>query len=518
MAKYFLLTYCYLAFVFTGFSQGTFYEFIPLDFPQVRFTGVISTDSCYYVTGDFVDTITPTRVGIHFAKLDLDGEVLFYKTIKHPNRIYASFSNDFVRSLDGNFIDACSWGDSITRANVFKYSPQGDTLLVKEVYNLTYPLNYYITATGGVVHGTNGKSAIGLTHDAGNSSDVSLLVIDSLFNTVFYKAYGVSNFSDVSHSVALDDDGGYIVGAERYIPGTISNYVNRTYIFKTDSLGGLLWEYLSPQGELWDKAATVLKAPDGGLVVASGIGEEVQVNPNGLAYIFWDPVIFKLDTAQNLEWSTLLRSGVSSPLNEIVDMVNTNEGDLVILGNTGRDNPPLEYGRGVTIAKISSTGDSLWARYYILLGGVDYDIRPYDLDNTSDGGFILAGVDASNVTTTIPGWIMKVDEYGCLIPGCHLIDDTTTVTGNKIMPISKLVIYPNPAIDFLNFQLQNPAVVQGAFFRVLDMEGRLVREYGQLDVSAVFSIPVRGWPMGVYFLQYWENGDLKQSERFVVGK
>jgi hypothetical protein len=283
-------------------------------------------------------------------------------------------------------------------------------------------------------------------------------------------------------------------------------------------LGGLLWEYLSPQGELWDKAATVLKAPDGGLVVASGIGEEVQVNPNGLAYIFWDPVIFKLDTAQNLEWSTLLRSGVSSPLNEIVDMVNTNEGDLVILGNTGRDNPPLEYGRGVTIAKISSTGDSLWARYYILLGGVDYDIRPYDLDNTSDGGFILAGVDASNVTTTIPGWIMKVDEYGCLIPGCHLIDDTTTVTGNKIMPISKLVIYPNPAIDFLNFQLQNPAVVQGAFFRVLDMEGRLVREYGQLDVSAVFSIPVRGWPMGVYFLQYWENGDLKQSERFVVGK
>ena len=39
------------------------------------------------------------------------------------------------------------------------------------------------------------------------------------------------------------------------------NYVSRTHIFKVDTLGEVEWEYLSPQGQLFNYASDLVEPP-----------------------------------------------------------------------------------------------------------------------------------------------------------------------------------------------------------------------------------------------------------------
>lgn len=70
-------------------------------------------------------------------------------------------------------------------------------------------------------------------------------------------------------------------------------------------------------------------------------------------------------------------------------------------------------------------------------------------------------------------WLLKLDEHGCLIPGCHLADATV----EAIAPEIKFAIYPNPASGYLNFQLRTARPVREATFRILDAGGRTVKEF-----------------------------------------
>jgi hypothetical protein len=106
---------------------------------------------------------------------------------------------------------------------------------------------------------------------------------------------------------------------------------------------------------------------------------------------------------------------------------------------------------------------------------------------------------------------MKVDSLGCLIPGCHLTD-ATEETGQAV---PRLAIYPNPASDFLNFQLRGIPFIKDATFRVVNLAGKVVEEIGVVNAQATVTIPVGAWPGGAYFLQCLENDAVICSEKFV---
>jgi hypothetical protein len=85
-----------------------------------------------------------------------------------------------------------------------------------------------------------------------------------------------------------------------------------------------------------------------------------------------------------------------------------------------------------------------------------------------------------------------------------------------IKPQNAIYIYPNPTTDYLNFQLRTARPVQEATFRILDVQGRVLREFQSNHLQDTFIVPVEGWAAGVYFLEASEKGVVLGVERFVV--
>lgn len=111
---------------------------------------------------------------------------------------------------------------------------------------------------------------------------------------------------------------------------------------------------------------------------------------------------------------------------------------------------------------------------------------------------------------------MKLDSFGCLIPGCNANDGPNATT--EEVPSFHLAIYPNPTTAYLNFELRTPQLLQKASFRIYDINGRLVKEFVSDSPKDTFIVPVWDWEAGVYFLQYLEGGEVQAVERFIVTK
>jgi type IX secretion system substrate protein len=496
-------------------GQDTFHKLIPLEHPVSRFMSVLPTDSCYYVIGTFTDSTF--RAGVLWGKINLDGDLLALKTIRHPGWDYFNDNGDIRSTPQGLLYNAGSLNVPFSTQVIFYlYDQEGDTLLTRQYRSILYPDADFVVPKN-IYQRVEGGFAIACVHhtdDNPKNSDISLLLIDTSYQIENYFSYAHSSKHEIPASLLLDEDGGYIIGAERTNDGQVFlNYYNRTLIIKTDPSGNQLWQYLSPPGVLQDAAHAMIKTPDSGLVVASGAGQEIGNNPNYHTLV-WDGLIFKLDADRNVMWNTPLR-GSDVPGGggtELTEMVEATDGNGYVASGIVYEITP-EHPNGYYtswLVKVSPEGDSLWSRRYTYFDGEFVAPEVWDMKATPDGGYVLVGF-SRNVGLPAPGWIMKVDSFGCLIPGCHLTD----ATEEKETTAPLLAIYPNPVGDFLNFQLRGVPFAKNATFRIVNMQGTVVQEIKSVNVQATVTIPVSGWPAGAYFLQCLENGVVICSEKFV---
>jgi hypothetical protein len=77
------------------------------------------------------------------------------------------------------------------------------------------------------------------------------------------------------------------------------------------------------------------------------------------------------------------------------------------------------------VLKLNATGNVIWQKTY---GGVDIEWLG-SIEETSDGGFIFAGTTYSFGVGAGDYWVLKLDANGN-IPGCELIQDTSVVPVN----------------------------------------------------------------------------------------
>jgi hypothetical protein len=108
-----------------------------------------------------------------------------------------------------------------------------------------------------------------------------------------------------------------------------------------------------------------------------------------------------------------------------------------------------------------------------------------------------------------------LDKHGCLVPGCHLSDGV----GETEPQTASISIYPNPTSDYLNFYIHAPDRVNDTIIRIIDSNGRLIKEFRANDLSSTFILPVWEWPNGAYWLQLVVEGELVSTEKFLkIGK
>ena len=497
------------------FGQSTFNVQTSFGFPYAILTSVAVTDSCYFTTGIITDTSeNQYKIGLIFAKFDLNGNLLFTKTLLSPSKFYQNWYGDLLKLPDGSLLDIGQVSQDTTKGIIIKYAINGDTISTKEFNSPNADDIIFLPSE--IVRYENGNFVIvNIVDLVGNNNQINLMFFDNEFNLTNQKLFG-NQYAEIPRSLLIDEnDNGLIIGASRSnINIALKNFTSRTYIVKTDSTGTIQWEYLSPPGQLQDIAHSMVKTLDGGIVVASGKGIEHPVNIE-VGQLRWQSYIFKLNSNHQVEWGKELRGTRYTADTKLVKILTAhNDSGYLAYGNTAENQSNGIEQYGSWIVKISNEGDSLWARYYTFFDGHDRRPEPYDFKPTPDGGYIVSG--QTNEGQEDFGWLMKLDSFGCLIPGCQA-NDTVSVTATAPEQAKvELAIYPNPTTDYLNFQLRTPQPLARARFRILDAAGRTVKDFSSDSPKDTYIVPVWDWAPGVYFLQYVEEGVVRASERFII--
>jgi hypothetical protein len=484
------------------------------DFPAVEFTGVLSTDSCYYVTGIVADSVFPYKTGNLFARFSFDGTPSLTQFLRDTFKTYETWRGSLAKTPNGKLADIGYSIDSMMRRLIIIYEPTtGDTIKTLSFIHPYYPdesynlIRDFKVLEDGFLTVSNFQSPVGV-----NNNDILVTKIDFEGEIIWEHEHGIWSKDDSPDNIIVTDNG-YIIASIRDNTNTGDNSEAYNHIFKSDWNGNHIWSYFSPYGELRGKEGRAIRTNDNGVLVITGNGGII-----GNQWRFHN-YVFKLDSNQQVEWDVYVRDSLEaiSYNNQLTSAVELEDGSgYVVAGNLIEGVPDSLYFNGV-LAKISPDGDLLWKRYYQHL--VSMKTRHYinDMDVAPDGGFIMVGEVRDSVNAPRQqGWLLKVDEYGCLVPNCHLLDTIVSASSIEI-DTPALLLYPNPAQEELRVYVKGQQH-NHYHFRIVDHTGRIWQEFESPLSETTFVLDVQQWVSGVYYLQCFGDGVLLRTDSFVVSQ
>ena len=240
--------------------------------------------------------------------------------------------------------------------------------------------------------GDNAANSVQQTSDGGyiiagwSGRDAWLIKTDSSGNKIWNKTLGEGD--NAANSVQQTSDGGYIIA------GWTSPYGaggRDAWLIKTDSSGSKEWDKTFG-GSTSDFATSVEQTSDGGYIIAGIAG----------SYGAYDNWLIKTDSSGNKIWNKSLGGGENV---EVVSVRQTSEGGYIIAGWTN------SYGAGgddAWLIKTDSSGNKIWVRTF---GGAGNDAAR-SVQQTSDGGYIIAGDTSSYGAGDRDAWLIKTDSSG----------------------------------------------------------------------------------------------------------
>ncbi|MCB0557227.1 MAG: hypothetical protein KDD02_27025, partial [Phaeodactylibacter sp.] len=380
-------------------QQQTFNKRMHLGFPSTVFTSIIATDSCYYVTGIITDSVPPYNDASIFIKFTLDGEPELVKALRDTVVSYSTWAPVLQGISEGNLLLSGQSRDSTTKAILIKYNTLGDTLFTRRYENYGQD-GLFIKLKAMAVDEAQSQYLLAteeVESESLNDADVVMTKIGENGEILWRKRLTSNNLNEIPHSAISWQDGSFIIGAQ--FNNTIVadfNYTCRDYLFAVDSAGNIEWQYLSPAGELRRGATALSPAGDGGLVVASGRGEEFNINPSRNGLRWHSGLVYKLDAQQQLEWEVeFIEPLPNSFYNRFNKIIRASDGSGYLAAGLFVQGIPesLEADLSGWLVKVSPDGDSLWSRALRFFEPQDpyYWHHLYDIKETADGGYIMVG-------------------------------------------------------------------------------------------------------------------------------
>jgi len=293
--------------------------------------------------------------------------------------------DDYVEFMKiQNTVVAESSGDITSKTLAVK------SAALKEEWNKTFGGTYddlassvQQTADGGYIFVRQPES-----QDAG-FNDTGLVKTDSNGNEQWNKTFGRTD-KDFANSVKQTTDGGYIIA------GGMVSYSTGYYdarLMKTDSNGNEQWNKTFG-GTRNDVAYSVQQTTDGGYIIAGG------TESYGAGSI--DAWLVKIDSNGNKQWD---KTFGGTPEDRAMSVQQTTDGGYIIAGSTE------SYGAGsynAWLVKIDSSGNRQWDKTF---GGTRND-GAYSVQQTTDGGYIIAGSTESYGAGSYDAWLVKTDSSG----------------------------------------------------------------------------------------------------------
>jgi hypothetical protein len=219
---------------------------------------------------------------------------------------------------------------------------------------------------------------------------------DKAYAVAFAKSYGGTRY-DVGYSVQQTSDGGYIM-AGIFTPSASDS--GDVILIKVDSLGNIVWSkrYGGPREE---RAFSVKQTSDGGYITVARTKSFVDTNR-------WDVLLIKTYPNGNLQWARVYSN--PSLDDEPSDVIETSDGGYLVVG--GAQSRSSSTQNEILVMKINSSGDLQWVRWF---GDTIYSDHAYSVKRTSDGGYIVAGRTGSYGSGNADIFLMKLDGSGNVV-------------------------------------------------------------------------------------------------------
>jgi hypothetical protein len=349
-----------------------------------------------------------------------------------------------------------------------------------------------------------------------------LYEMDLQGNIIWSKSYSCGTNCDLIPLQILQaaDDGYFFTCAELHnTGGSGADFVEYTAIIKTDSLGNEQYRLHPGNPENYAVAGWVLPTDDGNYITAYSDPFAIndgnpQANPESTIWFEkFDELGNQLFAIDYFDFLPKLPNQ-NGMLYTIRQLILSDDNNFLIVG----------YLDGVIdsgfILKVAHDGLPIWYRFYSPPqsegnnAGGEYT-RVYGVTQTTDGGYIMAGEYFSSPGNIYPEGIqtaiaVKVDEFGCLEPGCHLADAIPELTKADL----GLEVYPNPASETVNISVgENVKVKRIRIYEVMGrvvLESRMNENNMKMDVGELLS--------GVYLVEVVTKDGYKEIQRLVISK
>jgi hypothetical protein len=381
-------------------------------------SSVQQTSDGGYILAGYTSSFGAGSDDIFLMKTDANGNIIWAKT-------YGGTSSDGASSVqqtsDGGYILAgytSSFGAGYYDILLIKTDASGNIQWAKTYGGtaLDWPYSVQQTSDGGYI-------VAGYTWSFGAGySDIFFIKADANGNIQWAKTYG-GTYEDYASSVQQTSDGGYILAGHTSSFGAGSYDI---FFIKTDANGNIQWAK-TYGGTGSDMASSVQQTSDGGYIVAGW----TYYFGAGLSDIF----LIKTDANGNRIWAKTY-GGMNWDYASSVQQ--TSDGGYIVAGGTD------SFGAGsrdIFLIKTDANGNRIWAKTY---GGTALD-WPYSVQQTSDGGYIVAGHTSSFGAGSDDFFFIKTDASGD-IGSCSIVQN-----------VSPTVITPSPAVTTPSPSISSPS-------------------------------------------------------------
>lgn len=372
-----------------------------------------------------------------------------------------------------------------------------------------------------LLYGSRSKLGYYFDSDSANTLLVKMTPQgEQLWKKRFYDSYTITFLEPLS-------DGDILINA-----GEVANNVSTKFIIKTNSDGVEQWR-LEFGGVYTGPLSCFLENQQGEIITANSWN--TSTNPGEEGFNWWQYKKIQLQRIQDFDSTySIIQDKKYAPSNNVCDVFGieemTNNNILTwgtIVANEGADFADglwsLPYERGF-LFMCNENLDSLWFRSYVMLD--DDPLQQYskylisDVATIDDGGFVTTGwgkIHDLGLMNEV--WLMRLDEYGCLEPGCQNVNPTEIVVGYE----NSIQVYPNPVVDVctLQWNAELASKVQSNFSEsqiiIIDAMGREVQRQPVNNFGSQFQLQIdmSSFPSGLYQAHWVSGGSWLDSVQII---
>jgi hypothetical protein len=477
---------------------------------RTAFTSIITVNDAYYITGYNRDTIDGQWLdrGI-LTKIDSNGHQLWTRVYGDTVNTMNLVDNDLFITNQGYF--GCI-GRNIRTSFLLVTDFDGNIIVNKNF--ASHQQGNFVKINGIAQDDNSNFYLVGMYLYNSNVNTKGILIkTDSLGNELWRTFYEIPPYLTYLTKILPCGNNEFIIAIGKSLSYNYSwSYELGSRLIKIDSSGNILNQYDTPINNRWIEAVRLTTTQDDGVLFYGfeGVRRPNTAQPHYDYYGY----VGKLDSSFQLVWEKRYGDFWST-------FVSANEktnGDILLTGVVSTLFADSTQYSGWLIA-LDENGDSLWQRkYHHFYNGpwithVADDLEILDNQDLVMAGYIRVGRADTAEELGEWGWLIRTDSFGCIVPGCQLLDNTENI---KVLFDNDLTVFPNPASDVVNFKFDK-VINEKAVIRVYSGLGQLIGETA-IDYSDMAQMRVSDWHSGMYFYGVYVEGVLVKQGQVLVQK